>query len=188
MGRAGRAEERAGDVTGRARGRQWHGRGTARRARLGWWAAVAVLLAGCSLRPSGVVDEGEAPTGVASGVTLYFVDTAGELRPQLRRTGRLGTVHEAVTLLLEGPGGSGMRTRIATTDVTRVAVTATDGTIELLVPLAAADVTPLGIDQIVCTALAAHVQAGGARGTAVRIRFTLPGPGSDARRTCPLTG
>jgi hypothetical protein len=121
---------------------------------------------------------------VAPGVTLYFVDEHDQLRPQLRRTGRLGTIAEAISLLLTGPRDSGLRTRLAPTDITRVPVdTTTPGLIYLQVPLADYEVTSLGIDQIVCTALGVHVQSGGARTTAVQVSLTS---GLEEPRTCPL--
>ncbi|SDK04203.1 hypothetical protein SAMN04488074_104100 [Lentzea albidocapillata subsp. violacea] len=150
------------------------------------WPVVALLVAGCGVQPSGVDDGGEAPTGVAPGVTLYFVDARGELQPQLRETGRLGTVSEALNLLLLGPGGSNLRTEIAPVSTPRVVVTTAPDVIRLLVPLAADEVTPRGIGQIVCTTLGVHVQSGGARDMKVQIRFTQTTPESDVERTCPL--
>ena len=139
-----------------------------------WAAAMVLLLGGCGVQPSGVTDAGEAPTGVAPGVTLFFVDDRGALKPQQRQTRQLGTVIEAVTLLLDaGDPGAGLRSEIEPDSVTRVPVTITGDTIELHLPITTRDVTPLGIDQIVCTALATHVQAGGSP----RIRApTPPGP------------
>ena len=148
--------------------------------------AVVLLLAGCGVRPSGVGDGGEAPTGVAPGVTLYFVDGHERLRPQPRPTGHLGSISEALALLLTGPGGSDLHTEIAPVSATRVSVTPTTEVIELMVPLTIQDVTPLGIDQIVCTALAVHVQGGGAKSMQVRVGFVQPTPESDKKRTCPL--
>jgi hypothetical protein len=151
------------------------------------WSVVAVLLlAGCGVQPSGVMRGGEAPTGVAPGVTLYFVDAHGRLRPQLRRTNRLGTISDALSLLLTGPGDSGLHTEITSAGTTMVGVTTAPEVIQLSVPLTIHDVTPLGIDQIVCTVLGVHVQGGGARSTKVKIRFVQPTPESDKQRTCPL--
>ncbi|WP_026122275.1 hypothetical protein [Nocardiopsis halotolerans] len=151
-----------------------------------WCAAVALLVAGCGIQPTGVTDGGEAPTGVAPGVTLYFVGADGELRPRQRDTGGLGSISEALSLLLSGPGGSGLRTGIAPISVQRVGVTIEPGVIELVTPLTIDDVTPLGIDQIVCTALDTHVRSGGSRDMRVRVRFTQPTPETDELRTCPL--
>jgi hypothetical protein len=149
-----------------------------------WLCLALLLLAGCGVEPSGVTDGGEAPTGVAPGVTLYFVDEHDQLRPQLRETRRLGTIAEAISLLLTGPSDSGVRTEIAPAEVTRVQVdTTTPGLIRLQVPLADYEVTPLGIDQIVCTALGVHVQSGGARDTEVQVALTS---GAEEPRTCPV--
>jgi hypothetical protein len=148
-----------------------------------WLVALALLVAGCGVQPSGVEAVGQAPTGVASGVTLYFVDAHDRLQPQLRETEHLGTVAEAVSLLLSGPGGSGMRTQIVSSEVTRVVVDTAPGLIRLRVPLAGYEVTPLGIDQIVCTALGVWVQGGGSKTTRVAVSLTSE---TDEPRTCPL--
>lgn len=152
------------------------------------WATVAVLalLTGCAPGPSTVTDGGTAPTGVAPGVTLYFHDEQGELHPQLRETGRLGTISEAMSLLLAGPGNSGLRTGIEDVGPERMGVTVKSDRIELRTPLSVDEVTPVGIDQIVCTALGVHVQSGGSTRTEVRVGFTLPTPESEEHRSCPL--
>lgn len=153
-----------------------------------WWIAVVLLLAGCGVRPSGVTDGGEAPTGVAPGVTLYFVDAHGDLRPQLRPTRRLGSISEALALLLDDDrySGSGLHSEIGPSAVTRVPVSTTPGLIHLELPITIHDVTPLGIEQIVCTTLAVEVQGGGPRSMKVQLDFTLPTRESDRVRTCPL--
>jgi hypothetical protein len=119
-------------------------------------------------------------------VTLYFVDARGGLRPQLRPTGRLGTISEALALLLTGPGDSDVHTEIASNGTTQVVVTTTPSAIRLDVPLTVHEVTPLGIDQLVCTALGVHVQGGGAKNRKVQVRFVQPTSESDKLRTCPL--
>ncbi|MFG1927316.1 hypothetical protein [Cryptosporangium sp. NPDC048952] len=149
-------------------------------------ALVVLLLAGCGLRPSGVSDAGRPPTGVAPGVTLYFLDGNGALRPQLRGTGHLGTVSEALAWLLTGPGDSGLGTGITAGGTTQVVVTTQPGLVVLKVPLALYEVTPRGIDQIVCTAVGVTTQSEGSRATEVQVRFTIDTPESDVRRTCPL--
>lgn len=153
------------------------------------WAAVTAavtLLAGCGVTPTGVTSAGQAPTGVAPGVTLYFVDSDERLQPQARPTTRLGTISYALSLLLSGPGVSDLHTEITPTTTTIVSVTTAPDVIELRVPLALREVTQLGIGQIVCTALGVYVQSGGSRTTTVRITFTEGAPGADRARTCPL--
>ncbi|WP_345761715.1 hypothetical protein [Diaminobutyricibacter sp. McL0608] len=151
-------------------------------------SALLLLLAlsGCAIRPSAVTGGEDAPTGVAPGVTLYFIDGQGTLQPQERETERLGTIAETVSLLLTGPGESGLHTQIAQTDNTQVQLLSEQGSIGLRLPLAERDVTPTGIDQIVCTALASYIQAGGSRTATVRLEFTIAQAGANAPRRCPV--
>jgi hypothetical protein len=149
---------------------------------------LALVLAGCGVGPTGVHDAGRAPARVAPGATLYFVDGHGKLRPQVHRTGHIATISEALSWLLAGPGRSNLHTRIRSGEPHRVLVTNRPGVIQLLVPFTAEDLSPLGFDQIVCTALAAYVQAGGSPRTRVQVVVTQTSPASDVRRTCPLIG
>ncbi|GAA3584312.1 hypothetical protein GCM10022222_81270 [Amycolatopsis ultiminotia] len=152
-----------------------------------WPVVLALLLAGCGVEPSGPVVAGDAPTGLAPGVTLYFLDAQRHLRPQLRETGRLGTIPEAVSLLLTGPGPDAeLHTEIAAVSVTRIQLSTAPELIRLRLPLTVRDVTPSGIDQIVCTALGVHVQSGGSRTTRAQVVFVQSTPESEKRRTCPL--
>jgi len=146
---------------------------------------LVVLLAGCGVQSSGVTDVAQPPTGVAPGVTLYFVDAHNQLQPQLRETNHLGTISEAISLLLTGPGDSSLHTKIVS-GVDLVGVTTMPGLIQLMVPLAIYEVPPLGIDQLVCTALGVWVQGGGSRTTRVQVRFTQSTPESEKQRSCPL--
>ncbi|GAB3441944.1 hypothetical protein GCM10027570_08660 [Streptomonospora sediminis] len=156
-----------------------------------WPAAAALLMAltGCGIEPTGVTDGGRAPTGVAGGVTLYFIDQRGRLQPELVDSGRLDTVDRALTMLFTmRPGGPYLHTDIPPDATTRAVVTTESGLIELMVPFALEELTPRAIDQIVCTALGVHVQGGGSTRTRVQVRFTLDTPESRERRTCPLIG
>lgn len=148
--------------------------------------ACALALSGCGVQPTGVRTMGTAPSGLATGVTLFFIDEQGDLVPQLRETGRLGTVEDAVSLLLSGPQGSDLHTGIAEVDVVRVERVPQPHAIGLRLPLAPSDVTPTGIDQIVCTALVSDLQHGGSRATRVRLLFTLPDADSGKDRSCPV--
>ncbi|QOR71933.1 hypothetical protein IM660_06670 [Ruania alkalisoli] len=159
-----------------------------------WLRHVALLVAlagvgGCAVQPSPVEQGPQAPTGLAPGVTLYFLDD-GELVPQERQTRRLGSMQEAVSLLLTGPGGSGLATGIAEVAVHTTHVTVGEDVIDVRLPLPTGDVTSDGVNQIVCTVLATHVQAGGSPEMQVRLTFTdIPATSSDPLtepRTCPL--
>ncbi|WP_020662501.1 hypothetical protein [Amycolatopsis benzoatilytica] len=148
--------------------------------------AVCLLLAGCGVRPDGPTPGGDAPTGVSPGVTLYFVDNQERLQPDERKTGRLGSIAEALALLLTGfPRDAPDRhTEIARSPVTQVTVTTEPELVQLVLPLDRKEVTQLGIDQITCTALGVHLQGGGPRTAKVLLRFTHGG--SPEPRTCPL--
>jgi hypothetical protein len=150
-------------------------------------AGVALVLAGCGAAPSEVVDGPRAPTGVAPGATLFFVDADQRLTPEQRDTGKLGTVVEAVSLLLTGPGAdSALHTEIDAGGQTRVAVDTNADLITVRLPLTRADLTPLGVDQVVCTALGVHVQGGGSSTTMVQLVFTLAGDEPNPPRSCPV--
>lgn len=150
-------------------------------------AGVALLLAGCGVAPSGVVDGPRAPTGLAPGVTLFFVDAEQRLRAEQRDTGRLGTVVEALSLLLTGPGpDSDLHTEIRAAGQTRVVADTTADRITVHLPLTRGDLTPLGVDQVVCTALGVHVRGGGAASTTVQVEFTVAGDEPNPPRGCPV--
>ncbi len=148
-------------------------------------AFMLAALTGCGVQPSVVETGPQAPTGLAAGVTLYFVDDDGGLTPRVRQTGRLGTVDDAVTLLLTGPGDSGLRTAIDATEVTRTEVTVGPELVTVRLPLASGEVRPVGVDQIVCTVLASHIQAGGS--AEARVRLLFADAVTDEAR-CPVLG
>jgi hypothetical protein len=155
--------------------------------RRGALVVSSLLLAGCGAGPSDVVDGPRAPTGVAPGVTLFFVDRDQRLRPQQRDTGRLGTVVEALSLLLSGPGpDSDLHSEIRAGGQTAVFATTTADRITVRLPLTRADLTELGVDQVVCTALGVHVQGGGPASTVVLVAFTHPGDSPERPRGCPV--
>ncbi|MFH8616060.1 hypothetical protein ACH4E8_13440 [Streptomyces sp. NPDC017979] len=62
-------------------------------------AALAVLLAGCGVRPTGVVDGGESAGGLTKGLRLYFVSQTGRLEAVARSDVPLERFAEPVTVL-----------------------------------------------------------------------------------------
>ncbi|WP_454851616.1 hypothetical protein [Promicromonospora soli] len=149
--------------------------------------AAGLLTSGCGVGPGGVEDGGEAPTGLAEGPTLYFVDAAGELRPDVRDTGRLGTVLGAVQLLMADadPTAEGLHNEVPQT-TTRTVVEDAGDYVTIYLPLRRAEISDVGVDQIICTA-AAVVAASGREVADVTITVR-PTHGAVADGPCPVVG
>ncbi|MBF6330787.1 hypothetical protein [Nocardia transvalensis] len=132
-------------------------------------SAVAVCGA-CTIPTSGVLAAGNAPTGVAPGVTLYYFDAEGRPVPELRETGHLGTVAEALDLLLRSTPPPGLYSELPSgVAAPRPLVTEFDDRITVHMPYTAAELTEPGVSQLVCTALGVHRQAGRGPATVVLI-------------------
>ncbi|WP_216205461.1 hypothetical protein [Amycolatopsis aidingensis] len=149
---------------------------------------VGVLgLSGCGVRPSGVLDGWQAPTGLATGTPVYLVDGSGHLVVQ-RRGDRLDTIGQAIKMLLtttpERTGG--LRSYAGYSEVAlELPVTTADGVITVTLPIDRDEVrNETGVDQLVCTTLAAHQQAGGSPATLARLTF-VHGPATEPRH-CPV--
>jgi Sporulation and spore germination len=125
-----------------------------RRHLLAWVVLLAVLAAGCGVRPSGVIRGGPAPTGQARGVALYFLADSS-LTLVLRPARQPLWATQILELLEQGPTRderaanltSEVPTGLGPVDVT----TDPSGNVDVVVT---ADVTTLSaaaVDQIVCT-------------------------------------
>jgi hypothetical protein len=159
---------------------------------LAWVVLVAVLTAGCGVRPSGVITGGPAPTKQvgtgpgqppAWGAALYFVAGSG-LAPVLRPARLPLTPTRALALLQDGPNDD-ERAANLTSEVPAglgpVAVTTgASGDVDVVV---SADVTTLSataVDQIACTvrdALPTAASITVSDGAATRGPLTCPLPG-----------
>ncbi|SFQ71191.1 hypothetical protein SAMN05421810_11429 [Amycolatopsis arida] len=149
-------------------------------------AAAVLALAGCGVRPSGVLDGGDAPTGLAPGTPVYLVDDAGNLVVR-RRGDQLATIGQATKMLLTTTRlGQGLRSFAGDSDVVlELPVTTTGDVITIGLPIDRDEVrAEIGIDQLVCTALAVHQQSGGSPVTRVRLTF-VHGPATEPRH-CPV--
>ncbi|MFY1691273.1 GerMN domain-containing protein [Plantactinospora sp. WMMB782] len=162
-------------------GARWHSTtaGTRRRSAVAGIALLAIL-AGCGVRPTGVITGGPAPSVPDHGIGLFFV-VEHRITLLLRPATPPGTVDDVLALLLAGPDRTeqeqGYRTEIPA-DTGLAAATTSDpsGTTVRL----DTDVTALSapaVDQIVCTVLYALPGAGPADRTDLVI---LSGP--DGRR------
>ncbi|WP_433871531.1 hypothetical protein [Saccharopolyspora sp. CA-218241] len=150
-------------------------------------AAAGLLLSGCGIEPTGVLEGGEAPTGVAPGVTLYFVDEHGRVRPKPTRSGSLGDVTAAVDLLLRvgDRNLAGLHSELPRVSSLGPRATVAGRTVTVALPLAMGEVGPRGVDQVVCTAIGVRRQSGAPAGTKVVLTFT---DGSRTEpRACPAS-
>ncbi|HKN96350.1 MAG TPA: hypothetical protein VJX10_04480 [Pseudonocardiaceae bacterium] len=144
---------------------------------------IAVLTAGCGVRPSGVITGGPAPTEQVGGVALYFLDNSS-LTPVFRPTRQRLSPQQALVLLQHGPNGDERAANLTSqvpTGLDPVTVTIdASGNVDVVV---SADVTTLSttaVDQIVCTVHAALP-------TAAPITLTSHAK-TRGPRTCPATG
>jgi hypothetical protein len=167
-----------------------------RRHLFAWVVLVAVLTAGCGVRPSGVITGDPAPTvqalgrpgapssgGPVESAVLYFL-AGSTLTPARRQTSGHLSPTQALALLQHGPDGDEPAANLTTevpTGLDPVTVTTTaSGTVDVVV---SADVTALSstaVDQIVCTV---------GRALPTTAPITLSSPAATRKpRTCPLTG
>ena len=131
--------------------------------------ALLAVLTACGVRPTGVVQAGEAPAGVGTGPVLYFLTPEGRTIAAPRVTGRLGTVEGALNLLFAGPDQQ-ERARGLTTGVPYVtpAFEALDASVMVVrLPVDKLFLGQPAVDQIACTAIVARIMAGA--GTGVRV-------------------
>ncbi|WP_412542497.1 hypothetical protein R8Z50_08385 [Longispora sp. K20-0274] len=119
--------------------------------------ALAVL-AGCGVRPSGVVRAGEAPRKYTTEVTALYFEMRGQLARTERTESKSLTVSQKVDLLLAGPDpeerGQGFETALpampGTVEIVRVAT----HRYELRLRSTVTNLSALALDQLVCTVLA----------------------------------
>lgn len=154
-----------------------------RRHLLAWVVLIAVLDAGCGVRPSGVITGNPAPAGPAEGANLYFLADSS-VRLVRRPTRQHLSPTQTLALLQDGPDRDDRAANLTSevpTGLDPVTVTIdASGNVDVVV---SADVTTLSttaVDQIVCT---------------VRDTLSTTAPvtlTSDAAtrgpRICPLTG
>jgi hypothetical protein len=157
--------------------------GRTRRHLLVWAVLVAVLTAGCGVRPSGVITGGPAPTRPARGTVLYFLADSS-VAPVLRPTPEPLPAAEALALLRDGPTDDERAVDLTSevpTGLAPVAVTADpSGGVEVAVAVDVTTLSAAAVDQIVCTVGDALPGTGS---------ITLTGGGATrGPGTCPLTG
>ncbi|MET9296054.1 hypothetical protein [Streptomyces sp. NPDC003077] len=158
---------------------------TARTRRLAWGGLLLGALTGCGITPSGVIDAGEPAHGVrapgkdepVADVQLFFLGPDG-LRPASRPAKAPFSPQEAIRLLIEGPNEAERQRGLSNALPEfpgRVALTVSDGRIQIAVPVAARQLSTPAVSQLVCTAANARVPG---HQPAAEVLVTLSGGGS----------
>lgn len=163
------------------------------RARTAALAAAGLLLAGCGIPTTGVVEAGEPAHGLAQTVTLFFVRAGVGTLATVSRTSQseadAGTV---VTMLLRGLAPAEQKLMGLTTDLpagTFVAGVGTrDGAVVVRLHVPQGRLTGTAADQVVCTVLANHL-AGMPDAGPAEVAVTadgVPVTGQRPRKPCPF--
>lgn len=150
-----------------------------RAVRAGALLAAGLVAAGCGIPTTGVVEAGEPASGIRSVTTLYFVLPNDALAVRRIETGGLNGVGPSVALLLKGlgPGDAktmGLSTRLPLPTQAPDIRTAA-GRVDVDLHAAAPRLSPVAVDQVVCTAAAAYREAGDAGTGPVRVTVALDG-------------
>ncbi|GAA5201573.1 hypothetical protein GCM10023322_81840 [Rugosimonospora acidiphila] len=149
-------------------------------------AALAVsLLAGCGVRPSGVITGGPAPQAPGEKVQLYLLSHA-MLTPVVRPLTAVPTPTQALEQLAAGPDGDELAQGYTTEvprDVAPVVVTIRSSSVTVKLSSDPAGLSAAAVGQIVCTVGEVVVTAG----QQARPAVTLIGQGhSRGPLACPL--
>jgi hypothetical protein len=135
------------------------GRGRAVRAGLVGAVGGGLLLAGCGIPATGVVEAGEPAVGVHREVKLYFVRgrDPDALAVVSRRLEAASGFEDSLALLFKGLSPAESKVLDLTTRVPMapVKVGYADGRVTVYVGVPDGRLSPVAVDQIVCTALAA---------------------------------
>ncbi|MEU9955725.1 hypothetical protein [Streptomyces sp. NPDC050982] len=159
--------------------------------------AAALLLSACGIPSTGVVEAGEAATGIRPAYILYFVrqDTLLGVRSRVPGTFDIGT---AVQLLFRGPdallGRKGLTTELPPLAATPT-VRANGARVWVELPRGTRPLTRTALAQLTCTIADAHLVvsagslSGGGSDTAspTRVTVTIPGvrQAEGSGETCP---
>ncbi|MGA5824128.1 hypothetical protein ACPC54_40560 [Kitasatospora sp. NPDC094028] len=120
-------------------------------------AAAVLLLSGCGIPTTGVIQSGDPATGIQPKALIFFV-ADGRVVPAVRELTNPVDVRTAVQLLLAGPD---MRDRQfgLTTALTRIpapTISASGAEVRLQLAAGTGPLSPLATRQLVCTAAAAR--------------------------------
>ncbi|MET8311818.1 MULTISPECIES: hypothetical protein [unclassified Micromonospora] len=163
----------------------------AARALLAGGLLLTLLVAGCGVRPSGVITGSAATTGPSAGVRLYLL-AHGQLVLVIRPTKMDASPEETLRMLAAGPDDSEWRQGLTSevpvglVPASLVTVTVTGDQPGLTVTMVGAVMSLSGTaaDQIVCTVIGTTAVAGLADSF---VPVTVAGPdGARPPRFCPI--
>lgn len=117
-----------------------------------------LVVAACGVRPTAVISGGDAPSGLATGAVVFFLSD-DQLAPTTREN---GSPDEVLALLAAGPNeverAQGLRTELPAEITLRTDRSPTPTIVATVNPQT---LTPLAVDQIVCTAAATELGTAG---------------------------
>ncbi|SDI11577.1 hypothetical protein SAMN05421505_13453 [Sinosporangium album] len=142
-------------------------------------AVLAVLAAGCGIRPTAPFEVGPRPDGLGSGPRLFFV--RGERLYSVTRDG-LDDLSTRIGALVAGPTAEEKAEGLGSDLPEGLAVEAVTGYPRVTLTLSGArSISRLGLQQIACTAATSGTE------TPVEVRVTLSGQALGTH-SCPLDG
>ncbi|RSN20323.1 hypothetical protein DMC61_38450 [Amycolatopsis sp. WAC 04169] len=140
------------------------------------FVAVA-LVAGCGVRPTGVLDGGAPASGIPEGMRIYFASDQG-LRGVSRPDKEITELAAAVKLVMAGPNEAELAAGL--TDLTAITgeffVSAVEGHVTARLPRTpVTGVAGMAAGQLVCTLSRAESLLHGTRPDAVRVTVVAQG-------------
>jgi hypothetical protein len=144
---------------------------------------VALTVAACGVRPSGVIPGAAAPAGPANGAALYLVSNGQLIRVLRPLASELSPV-DTIRLLAGGPDASerelGYTSEVPPGILVRDQLGAPSDVFAITLSVNVNALSALAVDQIVCTARDSYSTRG---------PITLRGQGSErGPQSCPMPG
>jgi hypothetical protein len=153
--------------------------------------AAALLVAGCGVPPSGVIEAGDPATGITPALDIYFL-SGGSLVPVPRQIPPGADVGTAVRLLFDGPfppENGKLRTELPRLKIAPAVYVESDGTVLIRLSEDVPPFTETAMEQLVCTADAApSPSAGGPPAVPTFPPGSVPGSGRPGGASSVPTG
>lgn len=140
--------------------------------------AALLLVGGCGIQPTPVIQVGTAPTihdQSSPDLTLYFV-TQGRVVSATRATGSTLSPATALNMLLKGPNQSessqGLYTELPAATGEAITVDTRTFPVDVRVPFSVKELSDVAINQLACTSIAALATSGQTRESGVGVFLT----------------